>query len=188
MGIPPAYIDVSHSIIDRCKNGDQKAYEELYTMYSKAMYNIALRITNNAEEAKEILQDVFLKAFHNINQFDKKYSFGVWIKRIVINRSLDIMKKNKQNFLQLNDDNIPEEEVIEENEIIYDVAVIKKCIQNLPDGYRTILSLILFEDYSHKEISSLLGISEGTSKSQYNRAKKKLIELVKQQNTITDGR
>ena len=187
MEIKSNYTDTSHSIIDRCNNGDQKAFEELYIMYSKAMYNIALRITNHTEAAQEVLQDAFLKAFENINRFDKKYSFGVWIKRIVINRSLDILKKKKQNLLQLNEDNIPEEVVIEEDEIIYDVEVVKKCILNLPDGYRTILSLILFEDYSHKEVSSLLGISEGTSKSQYNRAKKKLIELVKQ-NSITHVR
>lgn len=187
MRITSNYTDLSHSLVDRCKNGDQRAFEELYKMYSKAMYNVALRITNHAEAAQEVLQDAFLKAFENINHFDKKFSFGVWIKRIVINRSLDILKKNKQYLLQLNDDNIPEEEVIEENEPIYDVDIIKKCILNLPDGYRTILSLILFEDYSHKEVSSLLGISEGTSKSQYNRAKKKLIELIKP-NSITHVR
>ncbi len=177
MGNIPNYTDVNIAIIERCKKGERKAFQELYNLYAKAMFNISVRILNNSDEAEEVLQDSFLKAFEKINTYDKKYSFGVWLKRIVINRSLDVLKKRKLNFVSIDDADFKEEEQDEES--IYDVEEVKKCIEELPDGYRTILSLFVFEECSHKEISSLLGISEGTSKSQYNRAKKRLIELVK---------
>lgn len=178
--------DISHEIINRCKNGDRNAYEELYRLYSKAAFSAAMRILNNYEDAQEVIQDSFLKAYQNLETFDKKYSFGVWIKRIVINRSLDVHKSRKIDFVEFNNEILSEEDDYVE-EVIYDVEQIKRCIQNLPDGYRTILSLILFEDYKHKEIAELLNISEGTSKSQYKRAKKRLVyELIN--NKISDGR
>jgi len=149
------------------------------------MVNILVRILNNSGEAEEVLQDSFLKAFEKIAAYDRKYAFGVWLKRIVINRSLDVLKKRKLNFVTIDDADFREEE--DEEESIYDVDVLKKCISELPDGYRTILSLFVFEECSHKEIAELLNISEGTSKSQYNRAKKKLIGLVKLK-TVTHDR
>lgn len=177
MGDIPNYTDVNIAIIERCQKGERKAFQELYNLYAKAMFNISVRILNNSDEAEEVIQDAFLKAFEKINTYDKNYSFGVWLKRIVINRSLDLLKKRKLNFVSIDEADFREEEPDEES--IYDVEVLKKCIQELPDGYRTILTLFVFEDYSHKEIAEQLNISEGTSKSQYNRAKKKLIELVK---------
>ena len=176
MGDAQNYTDPNLAIIERCKKGERKAFQELYNLYAKAMFNISVRILNNSDESEEVLQDAFLKAFEKIDTYDKKYSFGVWLKRIVINRSLDVLKKRKLNFVAIDAADFVQEE---EEEDIYDVEVVKKCIQELPDGYRTILSLFVFEECSHKEIAELLGISEGTSKSQYNRAKKRLIELVK---------
>ncbi len=188
MGSPQNYTDPNAAIVERCKDGDRKAFQELYDLYAKAMLNISARILNNTEEAQEVIQDAFLKAFEKIGTHDKQYSFGVWLKRIVINHSLNALKKRKIVFVDLENSNeVVEEENDESEEITYDVNLIKKCIQELPDGYRTIFSLFLFEQYSHKEIAELLNISEGTSKSQYNRAKKKLISLVKQ-NTIAHDR
>ena len=184
MGDISSYTDVNIAIIERCQKGERKAFQELYNLYAKAMFNISVRILNNSDEAEEVLQDSFLKAFEKISTYDKKYSFGVWLKRIVINRSLDVLKKRKLNFVSIDDADFREED--QEDESIYDVDVLKKCIQELPDGYRTILTLFVFEDYSHKEIATLLSINEGTSKSQYNRAKKKLIELVKQKMVTHD--
>lgn len=181
----PTYTDVNAAVIDRCKKGERKAFQELYNLYAKAMFNISLRILNNSAEAEEVLQDSFLKAFVKIDSYDPAHSFGAWLKRIVINGSLDVLKKRKPAFVPLETIEYVQEEDPEE-EIAFDVEAIKKCMANLPDGYRTILSLFLFEDCSHKEIASLLGISEGTSKSQYNRAKKKLIELVKQNTTANE--
>ncbi len=177
MGNVPNYTDVNLAIIERCQKGERKAFQELYNLYAKAMFNISVRILNNTGEAEEVLQDSFLKAFQKIESYDKNYSFGVWLKRIVINSSLDVLKKKKLNFVSIDEANYREEEIDEES--IYDVEAIKNCISELADGYRTVLTLFLFEEYSHKEIAEVLNISEGTSKSQYNRAKKKLIELVK---------
>lgn len=186
MADAPKYTDPNSAIIERCRKGDKKAFQELYNLYCKAMFNISLRILNNKDEAEEVLQDAFLKAFENIGSYDSRFAFGSWLKRIVINRSLDILKKRKVNFVPIKEAEIPEEEEYEE-ELVFDVNVIRKCVQELPDGYRTILTLFLFEDHSHKEIAALLGISEGTSKSQYNRARKKLGESIKQ-NMITHER
>lgn len=185
MGTVPNYTNVNVALIERCKKGERKAFQELYNLYAKAMFNISLRILNDSGQAEEVIQDAFLKAFEKIDTYDKKYAFGVWLKRIVINRSLDVLKRKKINFVSIDaTDHFDENE---EEESIYDVDAIVKCIGELSDGYRTVLTLFVFEDYSHKEIAALLGISEGTSKSQYNRAKKKLIELVKQ-NTVTHDR
>lgn len=178
MAETPIYTDVNSAIIERCKKGERKAFYELYNLYSKAMFNIALRILNNAADAEEVLQDSFLKAFDKIASYDPKYAFGVWLKRIVINGSLDVLKKRKIVLVSLEEIQYAREDDVDD-EISYNVENIKKCVALLPDGYRTILSLYVFEDQSHKEIAELLGISEGTSKSQYNRAKKKLIELLK---------
>lgn len=186
MGGTPSYTESNSAIIERCKKGERKAFHELYELYAKAMFNISLRIVNNAPEAEEVLQDSFLKAFEKIGTYDPSYAFGAWLKRIVINGSLDVLKKRKVILVSLDEVTFAQEEEID-NDVSYDVATVKKCVALLPDGYRTILSLFLFEDHSHKEIADLLGISEGTSKSQYARAKKKLIELIKQ-NTIIHER
>jgi len=185
MGDALKYTDPNSAIIERCRNGERRAFQELYNLYNKAMFNIALRILNDTGEAEEVLQDAFLKAFEKIKDYNSNFSFGAWLKRIVINRSLDVIRKRKVNFVSIEEADVREEE--QEAETFFDAAVIKKCVGELPDGYRAILTLFLFEDHSHKEIAELLGISEGTSKSQYNRARKKLGELIKQ-NTVTHER
>lgn len=184
MGQTRTYTDPNLAIIERCQKGERKAFQELYNLYAKAMFNISLRILNNTPEAEEVLQDSFLKAFNKIETYDPKYAFGVWLKRMVINASLDVLRKRKVVLVPLEDVQYTHEEDANEDEITYDVDTVKKCMAQLPDGYRTILSLYVFEDHTHKEIAELLRISEGTSKSQYNRAKKKLIELVKQNTTL----
>ena len=185
MGDARNYTDPNLAIIERCRKGERTAFQELYNLYAKAMFNVSVRILNNSDEAEEVLQDSFLKVFDRIDTYDRSHAFGVWLKRIVINRSLDVLKKRKLNFVSIDDAIYSENETVEEASI-YDVEMIKKCIRELPDGYRTVITLFLFEDHSHKEIAELLGISEGTSKSQYNRAKKKLIELVKQKTVAND--
>lgn len=181
------YTDINQSLIARCRNGEKAAYSELYNLYVKAMLNISFRILNNKEEAEDVLQESFLSAFNNIQNFDGKFSFGAWLKRIVINRSIDVLKKKKINIIPIEERDFPLEEVEEENEIIYDTNAIRDNLLRLPDGYRTILSLYLFEDLSHKEIAEFMNISESTSKSQLHRARKKLVELIKK-NTITNDR
>ncbi len=174
------YSEAVSPIIERCRKGEKAAYYELYNLYAKAMLNVSIRIVIHKEEAEDVLQEAFLSAFQNIHKFDGKFSFGAWLKRIVINRSLDVLKKKKLNFISLDQTDYPEEQTNEnDDQINYDITVIKNGMQELPDGYRIIVSLYLFEEYSHKEIAEMLAIIEGTSKSKYSRARKKLVEIIR---------
>lgn len=172
-------------LVSRCKKGDNKAYKELYGLYAKAMYNISLRIVNNVDDANDILQEAFIKAFQSIEKFENQAAFGGWLKRVVINQSIDVVRTKKVNLTSIDNlSNAEEEDEIEalEENIVYDVESIRESMQELADGYRIVLTLYLFEEYSHKEIGAMLNISEGTSKSQYNRAKKKIVQLIHQKN------
>lgn len=182
MNHQPAHI-IPDFLIDRCKKKEGNAYKELYNLYSKAMFNISMRIINKRDEAEDILQESFLKAFRDMSRFENSAAFGGWLRRVVINHSLDVVKKQKLNFVLFDDTDYIDPEESEE-EISYDAATITECVRELPQGYRVILTLFLFEEYSHKEIAKMLNISEGTSKSQYNRARKKLTKLIKQKTFI----
>lgn len=165
-------------LVERCKASDHKAFQEIYVLYCKAMFNTAMRLLNNKEEAEDILQESFISAFKNINQFTARVSFGSWLKRIVINRSIDALKTRSQLLLSLDDKDIAEEPEEEFTVPSLSVEAIKDAVKQLPDGYRLVITLYLFEDYSHKKIAEKLGIREGTSKSQYARARKKLMEVI----------
>jgi RNA polymerase sigma-70 factor (ECF subfamily) len=146
------------------------------------MYNTCLRIVNDSLEAEDIMQESFLKAFDKINFYKGEVSFGAWLKRIVINHSLDELRKRKLETSSIEDSVYEikdEEKKGEDEEVDVKVEEIKKAIQLLPDGYRIVLSLYLIEGYDHDEISEILNISSSTSRSQFARAKKKLIECLK---------
>jgi RNA polymerase sigma factor (sigma-70 family) len=159
-------------IIEECRNGSSKAQFRLYSLYSKAMYNLAFRILNNREDAEDILQEAFVECFRNISSFRFESTFGAWLKKIVINKSINQLKKKKIDITLC--DTLPPVIDEQEEEVTYDTGKIFKGIETLPDGYRIILTLYLLEGYDHSEISQILGISESTSKSQYSRAKEKL--------------
>lgn len=168
------------SLLVLCKKGDHKAYENLYNLYVKAMLNISFRIVNDKDEAEDIFQEAFLKSVKNIKNFENETAYASWLKRVIINTSINFVRKKKIEFLTMEEAESVEDEEDKIDDLIYDINIIKACISELPDGYRIILTLYLFEDYRHKDIATTLNISEGTSKSQYNRAKKKLIQLIKQ--------
>ncbi|HAN19385.1 MAG: hypothetical protein A2X13_01805 [Bacteroidetes bacterium GWC2_33_15] len=177
------YINIHQDIIDRCKSGEQKAQFQLYKLYYKAMYNTCLRIVNNNLEAEDIMQESFLKAFEKIHTYRSEVSFGAWLKRIVINHSLDELRKKKIELQSIEETSInPVEDSNEndESDIQAKVEEIRDKINNLPDGYRVVLSLYLLEGYDHDEISEILNITSSTSRSQCARAKQKLIELLKE--------
>jgi len=142
------------------------------------MYSICMRIINNETEAEDVMQEAFLNAFKKIDTYKGEVSFGAWLKKIVINRSLDILKKRKVKFEEINEktNQLPDYQM-EIKEV--NMTVIKDAIQKLPDGYRVVLSLFLIEGYDHEEISEILGISNSNSRTQYLRAKNKLRELLK---------
>ena len=134
-------------------------------------------MVGNAVEAEDVMQEAFLKAFTKIDTYEGVVSFGAWLKKIVINRSLDQLKKRKVKFEELNE-KIQDEEPV--TLVISEIQMekLKQAIQKLPDGYRVVLSLYLIEGYDHEEISQILGISNESSRSQYLRAKLKLREML----------
>lgn len=170
--------DLNTELIQRCRAQDRRAQYELYEKYKQAMYAIALRICHDQEEAEDVLQEAFVNAFSNIEQFAGKSSFGAWLKRIVINKALSVVGKKKLFTEDIDDMQVEVPNETETYDISYQVSEVKGAVKLLPDGFRVVLSLYLFEGYEHKEIAGILDISESTSKSQYNRAKKKLKELI----------
>jgi len=177
--VEAAFRNLHQDLLDGCKTGDQKAQFQIYKLYYKAMYNTSLRIVNNSMEAEDVMQESFLSAFEKIDTYSGTVSCGAWLKRIVINRSLDALGKKKAVFEDIEShfgimDNSPEDAARNE-EVDVKVEEIKEAIEKLPDGYRIILSLYLLEGYDHDEIAEILKISSSTSRSQLSRAKQKLI-------------
>ena len=171
------YINIHQPLIDRCLKNDKEAQFKIYKLYYKSMYNTSLRIVNHTGDAEDIMQDSFLTAFQKLLTYKGEVSFGTWLKRIVINRSLDYLIKRKVEFEEVQDDHpLFEEEKEDQNE--YTVDEVKNAISRLSDGYRTILSLILLEGYDHEEVSEILNISNVTSRTQFSRAKQHLRNLL----------
>lgn len=175
-------IDIHHQLIAQCKEGSSKAQYQLYNLYAKQMLNISNRIVNNRVEAEDVLQESFINAFTRLGTFKGEASFGSWLKRIVINQSLNVVRKKKHYFEDINDDLLGEPiEGVDDDEkdtSEFSVIDIHSAMKQLPDGYRIIFSLYMFEDLSHNEIAEQLDISVNTSKSQLSRARKKMKELM----------
>ncbi|MBN1821981.1 MAG: sigma-70 family RNA polymerase sigma factor [Prolixibacteraceae bacterium] len=173
------YKNIHQDIIDRCRQGDSKAQFQLYKLYYKSMFNVTLRIINDETEAEDVMQEAFLKALQKIETYRGEVSFGAWLKKIVVNRSLDVLKKRKVVFEEINERKHDSEDFKMDSKEV-DVDKIKNAINQLPDGYRVVLSLYLIEGYDHEEISQILGISNSASRTQYMRAKNKLREYLKE--------
>ncbi len=176
-----AFYDIHRPIVERCRLGDPKAQHELYKLYGKAMYNVAFRITNDLAEAEDALQEAFLSAFQQIDRFKGDSTFGLWLKKIVINQALACVRKRRFDWASLDQHDFADEPENDNGEDIEcQVETVRRAIQLLPEGYRVVLSLYLLEGYDHQEIGEILRISESTSKSQYSRAKQKLLQLIGQ--------
>ncbi len=171
-------LDIHKKIIEASKTGDSRAQYRLYQLYSKAMYNVCMRIMNNREDAEDMLQESFTEAFIKLDTFRYEATFGAWLKRIVVNRCLNHLKRRNPEISTVDDlISYDQEEVqFEDNEL--DINKIQRAIEKLPDGYRVIFSLYLLEGYDHGEIAHIMGITESTSKTQLHRAKAKLKELL----------
>ena len=181
--VEAAFRNLHQDLLDGCKLGDQKAQFQIYKLYYKAMYNTSLRIVNDTMEAEDIMQESFLSAFEKIETYSGTVSFGAWLKKIVINRSLDALGKRKAVFEDieshagLRDES--SDDMIKYEELDVKVEEVKEAIERLPDGYRVILSLYLLDGYDHDEIAEILSISSSTSRSQLSRAKQKLISKLR---------
>lgn len=172
------YIDKHVELVNECRNGNRKAQFELYKLYANAMYNVALRIVNDDAEAEDVLQEAFLDAFSRIKDFRQETTFGLWLKQIVINRSINYLRKRKLELVSLDEVEVADEIETDFEETTLKVEAIKTAMNELPDGYRVVLTLYLFEGYDHEEIAHILKITENTSRSQYLRAKRKLNNLL----------
>ena len=154
------FIDKHYQLVVECKQGSKKACYELYRLYSKARLNVAFR---------------------------QETTFGLWLKQIVVNKAVNLLRKRKMEWAELEEgeleniaDNVPEDD----DELLYKVAQIKETMKELPEGYRLVLSLYLLEGYDHEEIGQILNIAENTSRTQFLRAKRKLVELLKRKEVV----
>lgn len=146
------------------------------------MYNVCYRITSDEDDASDALQEAFISAFNNLHHYRGDATFGAWLKRIVVNKAINVLKKRRFESLP-EDERWDMAEETGDGDVEYGeltVERVKRAIQQLPEGYRAVLSLYLVEGYDHQEIGEILGVSESTSKSQLNRAKKKLREILTQ--------
>ncbi|GAB4415001.1 MAG: RNA polymerase sigma factor [Bacteroidia bacterium] len=168
----------SDTLVERCLSGDPQAQRALYHRYLRAMYRVALRITGDEMEAEDVLQEAFVRAFRNLHSYKGDATFGAWLKRIVINTAINHLKKRRTEVVGL--EHVAAEPGVEEPQAAspLSMAQISEAIDQLPEGYRNVFSLYLLEGYDHKEIGSILNISEATSKSQYSRARRKLREIL----------
>ncbi len=172
------YIDKHVNLVNECRKGNRKAQFDIYQLYANAMFNVSLRIVNNEAEAEDVLQEAFLDAFNRIADFRQETTFGLWLKQIVINRSINYLRKRKMEMVSVDNVDIADEQPLDFEDNQLKVDAIKSAVQELPDGYRVVLSLYLFEGYDHEEIAHILKITENTSRTQYMRAKKKLNSLL----------
>ncbi len=175
-------------LINGCIEGNRRMQEELYRRFSPRMYAVCLRYAGSSEEAEDILQEGFIKIFKKLNSFRGDGSFEGWIRRIFVNTAIEHFRRKR--YLQPVTEK--EENTIEGKylSVLDDLAEkdILELVRQLSPGYRTVFNMYVVEGYTHKEIGDILGISEGTSKSQLSRAKVILQEMVKkfieQQNEV----
>ena len=173
---------VHQELLEACKRGDPQAQMKLYKLYYKPMFHVSLRILSDRMEAEDVMQEAFLTAFRSLPRVDLNISFGGWLKRIVVNRSLDALRKRRPEVEltgEFSDDSGYQAEIFEESDAVQDkVGKIKRAMQRLPEKYRLVLSLNLFEGYDHDEIGQILGIPSSTSRAHLSRGKQKLLQLI----------
>lgn len=168
-------------LISGCRARDRVAQKRLYDIYGGKMYAISLRYTKNSVDAQDVLQDAFIKVFENIDSFRGDSPLEFWIRTIVVNTALKFLKKQKK-LIGLEDVYEPEQAMVEHPLAGFQWKQLMEFIQELPAGCQTVFNLFAIEGYKHQEIAEMLNISEGTSKSQFARARTLLQQkLIKEQ-------
>lgn len=170
-------------IIDKCQQNSAKAQMQLYNLYCQAMINVAYRYVKDRALAEDVMQEAFIKAFKNIQTYKNEVAFGAWLKRIVINQSIDFLKKKKLELVAINEEVYKAESDDNwsfDTEVCIEAIVAK--INELKEKYRLVLSLYLLEGYDHQEIASILNITENTSRTHLLRGKRILKEQLKESN------
>ena len=171
---------IHQQLIDLCKKNDAKAQMQLYKLYCNAMLLVAHRYVKDRFIAEDIMQDAFIKAFRKIECYKNEVPFGAWLKRIVINQSIDHLKKNKLELVSINEEVYKKEDEQDwQVECTISVEGIVNVIKSLKEKYRLVLCLYLLEGYDHKEIAQVLNITENTSRTHLLRGKRILKEQLK---------
>ncbi|TVZ51863.1 RNA polymerase sigma factor [Dokdonia sp. Hel_I_53] len=172
---------LSNHIIEKCRNNDRKAQLQLYNKYCEGMYYVALRFLKNTFEAEEAMQEGFISAFGKLHQFTGEVTFGAWLKRIVINKSLDMIKAKKATLIPINEEVMHKVDDETDWNVADEITIdqVKKAIHDLPTKYEYPLLLFLIEGYDHQEISKILEITEVASRTLVHRGKKKLKDQLK---------
>ncbi len=167
-------------VVEKCKINDRNAQLKLYRQYCDGMYAVAMRFVKNADDAEDVLQESFIKAFQKIHQFKGEVTFGAWLKKIVVNKSIDFLKSKKQDMLTLDESYIQpldnEDWTVDEGISINEV---KEAIEKLSDKYKYVVMMFLVEGFDHKEIAQVLNIEETTCRTRLLRGKGQLKELLK---------
>jgi RNA polymerase sigma factor (sigma-70 family) len=177
------YMIEQQELINRCRQGDPAAYTALYNQHASAVYSSIVRLLTHTGEAEDILQESFVAAFNSINGFKNTGGFRPWVKRIAINKSIDLIRKRKIRFVELEpvwlmDDSIADE-VVDEADFEFAMDAITAAVEALPEGYRTIFNLVAMENIPQTEIAQMLGLENGTVRTQYHRAKQKILDTLR---------
>lgn len=185
MSKPGYYIGMTEEeIIQGCKNQSRRHQEALYRKYSRKVYSACYRYASSEAEAEDMMQEAFIKIFRNIEKYKPTGSFEAWIKRVSINVAIEIYRRAKRIVYIDSYDHVPEPSFDPNTLGKMDADQIHSLINQLPEGYRIIFNLYAVEGYTHVDIAEMLGIAEGTSKSQFSRAKAHLVKMLNSQMDI----
>ena len=172
-------------LIDKCLQGDPRAQKALFEKFSRKMMSVCMRYVSDREQAEDVLQDGFVKVFSHLKSFKREGSFEGWIRRTMVNTSLDHLRKKRNMNL---DTDISEAEYLagEDENVVGKMRVeeLMKLIQGMPPGYRTVFNMYAIEGFSHQEIANELGVTESTSKTQFRKARTYLMSLIGERENI----
>lgn len=175
----------TQQLVKDCQRGKPEAQRQLYELYARDMLGLCYRYTKSIRDAEDVLQDGFVKVFTSLHQYKAEGPLGAWVRRIMVNTALNFLKKNLKYRNEMYFSEQPLHTVADDNpEIGMDAKELASLIRQLPPGYQTIFNLHAVEGYSHVEIGEMLGISDGTSRSQYARARGLLISWIENSNSF----
>jgi len=173
------------TLVEACIEGDYRAQKKLYQLFAPQMMGVCMRYSSSVADAEDILQEGFIRVYGHLETYSGKGALGGWIRRIMINMALQRFRENKNmELVRLEDSNVHLREVSDDVLTRMSADELMAKLQKLPIGFRTVFNLYAIEGYKHHEIADQLGITEGTSKSQYSRSRALLREMIEKENRI----
>ena len=173
-------------LVERCKANDRKAQMKLYQQYCEGMFCVAMRFLKNEDDAEDVMQEAFIKAFQKLDQYRGEVTFGAWLKRIVINKCLDFLKSSKMRYTEIQENTL---RIVEDEDWSVEEGIgideVKTAMELLPDKYSSVVKLFIIEGYDHQEISQILDLREATCRTRLLRGKGFLKELLKEKRYVT---